>query len=118
MKYYQAVFDIFRNTIHENATVKEAYLHYGMDLGNIIDDLSRPMILAYRIPNPLKSDPRFRSPWAQSLALEDYFFKVAAEFKALLGNPVEQMLFWYLLLFRSASRCAHLLDLGNHLRYT
>ena len=107
--YYGEILDIFESAIFENATLQESLAQVGTDFSNpVIASLSNP-ILESRVPNALKSDPRFRSPWAQSLALEDYFFKVAAEFRVVMQSQlVELFLFRFLLFFQIASRLAHI----------
>jgi hypothetical protein len=57
----------------------------------------------------MKSD-MFKSPWAESLEVEEFFVKTCQTLKTFLADPVINLLFQNLVFFNSIVECENFLN--------
>ena len=106
---YQCYY-IFYSSAKEGTTMRQSLATFGFNVESYPFSAIMPVhIHDMKIVDFMKSD-MFKSPWADSLEVEEFFVKTCQTLKTFLADPVINLLFQNLVFFNSIVECESFLN--------
>lgn len=106
---YQCYY-IFISSAKEGTTMRQSLATFGFNVESYPFSAIMPVHMHdMKIVDFMKSD-MFKSPWAESLQVEEFFLKTCQTLKTFLADPVIDLLFLNLVLFNSIVGCESFLN--------
>ena len=97
-------FGVFYSSANEGITVRQLLATYGYNVESYPFSAVVPVYMQdTKMVNYLKSD-MFKSPWAESIEVEEFFMKTCQTLKTFLANPVLHLCFFNLILCNLADK--------------
>ena len=97
-------FEIFSSSAFEGVTMRQSFATYGYNVESHPFSAIIPVYMQdMKIVDYLKSG-MFKSPWAESLEVEEFFVKTCQTLKTFLSDPVLHLCFFNLLLCNFADQ--------------
>ncbi|XP_023348803.1 uncharacterized protein LOC111717542 [Eurytemora carolleeae] len=106
---YQCYY-IFYSSAKEGTTMRQSLATFGFNVESYPFSAIMPVhIHDMKIVDFMKSD-MFKSPWAESLEVEEFFVKTCQTLKTFLADPVINLLYQNLVFFNSIVECENFLN--------
>ena len=106
---YQCYY-IFDSSAKEGTTIRQSLATFGFNVESYPFSAIMPVHMQdMKVVDFMKSD-MFKSPWAESLEVEEFFIKTCQTLKTFLADPVIDLLFLNLVLFNSIVECESFLN--------
>ena len=101
---YQCYY-IFNSSAKEGTTIRQSLATFGFNVESYPFSAIMPVHMQdMKVVDFMKSN-MFKSPWAESLEVEEFFIKTCQTLKTFLADPVIDLLFLNLVLFNSIVEC-------------